>query len=57
MNRFQQVCAIALSLYVLYMLKAAAGINISARYHAIDLVRIPAKSLIHRFNDAVHFFT
>ncbi|PZV05094.1 MAG: hypothetical protein DCF22_24915 [Leptolyngbya sp.] len=57
MNLFRQACAIALSLYVLYMLKAAIGIDISPRYHAIDLIKIPAKSLIHRLNDVVHFFT
>ncbi|MBM0741289.1 hypothetical protein JOY44_06595 [Phormidium sp. CLA17] len=57
MNRFQQACAIALSLYVLYLLKSAAGIDISTQHHAIDLIKIPANSLIHRFDDAVRFFT
>ncbi|MEX0271370.1 hypothetical protein AB3R30_19700 [Leptolyngbyaceae cyanobacterium UHCC 1019] len=57
MNRFQQACAIALSIYVLYLLKAAAGIDISPRYHAIDLIKIPANSLVNRFNDAMRFLT
>jgi len=57
MNRSQQACAIALSLYLLYVLKAAAGINISTRYHAIDLIKIPANSLMYRFNNAMHLFT
>jgi hypothetical protein len=36
-------------LYLLYMLKSAAGINLSKKYHAIDFIKMPIKALVHYF--------
>jgi hypothetical protein len=46
MNRFKYGVAVLGSLYVLYALKSAAGINISQRYHAIDIVKVPVKQVL-----------
>jgi hypothetical protein len=43
MKRLQQIATICLCLYLLYVLKSALGIDLHPRYHAGDLVRIPAK--------------
>jgi len=47
MKRFQQFFAISLCLYFLYVVKSGLGINVSQRYHASDVVKIPARFLIH----------
>ncbi|HEY9616497.1 MAG TPA: hypothetical protein V6C64_06640 [Microcoleaceae cyanobacterium] len=50
MKRLQQITAIALCLFALYEMKSAMGINISSRYHAIDIVKIPTKKLLRVLN-------
>lgn len=47
MKRFQQVFAISLCFYFLYAAKSGLGIDVSQRYHASDVVKIPARFLIH----------
>lgn len=47
MKRFQQIFALSLCLYFLYAVKSGLGINVSQRYHAIDVVKIPARFLIY----------
>jgi hypothetical protein len=49
MQRFQQVLTVCLCLYLLYVVKSALGIDISPQYHAIDLVRIPVRYVVHKF--------
>lgn len=46
MKRFEQVVLVLVCLYLLYGIKSALGINISQRYHAIDLVKIPLKVVV-----------
>lgn len=48
MKRFSQVLGVCLGLYLLYTVKSALGIDISHRYHAIDLVRIPTRFAVHK---------
>lgn len=50
MKRLKQVTAIVLCLFLLYEMKSAAGINISSRYHAIDIVKVPTKKLLRVLN-------
>ncbi|MBL1175360.1 hypothetical protein [Pantanalinema sp. GBBB05] len=50
MKRLKQVTAITLCVFLLYQMKSAAGINISSRYHAIDIVKIPTKKLLRVLN-------
>lgn len=56
MHRFKQALTISLCLFLLYTAKSAAGINLSKRYHAIDLVRIPTKFVIYQAKNVVHKF-
>lgn len=50
MKHLKQVTVIALCLLMLYEMKSAMGINISSRYHAIDIVKIPTKKLLRVLN-------
>ncbi|MGI0486996.1 hypothetical protein ACN4EK_16265 [Pantanalinema rosaneae CENA516] len=54
MKRLKQITAIALCLFMLYEMKSALGINISERYHAIDIVRIPTKKLLRVLNSQIN---
>ncbi|NJL22637.1 MAG: hypothetical protein HC895_20380 [Leptolyngbyaceae cyanobacterium SM1_3_5] len=47
MKKLQWAIVIMLSVYLLYLVKSAVGINISRRYHAIDLVKLPLR-VIHQ---------
>lgn len=53
MQRFKQIFAVCLCVYLLYEVKSAAGINFSQRYHAIDLVKVPAKFAVHKLKAIV----
>jgi hypothetical protein len=45
MKKLQWAIVGVLSLYLLYTVKSAFGINISRRYHAIDLVKLPMRAI------------
>ena len=49
MKRLQQVLVVCFCIYFLYEVKSALGIDISPQYHAIDLIRIPVKYVVHKF--------
>ena len=49
-TKLQTGLMVLVGLYLLYVIKSALGINISQRYHAIDLVKIPAKYLLYKLN-------
>lgn len=46
MKFWKRMLLVCLCLFLLYEVKSALGINLSERYHAIDLVRIPAKFVV-----------
>ncbi|MBD2120142.1 hypothetical protein [Trichocoleus sp. FACHB-262] len=48
MRRFRQGLLILICLYGLYLIKTALGIDISQRYTAWEVFKLPVKSLIHR---------
>jgi len=50
MKKLQWAIVLVLSLYLLYTVKSAAGINISRRYHAIDLVKLPLRTIRQTLN-------
>ncbi|MBD2089921.1 hypothetical protein H6F67_08640 [Microcoleus sp. FACHB-1515] len=45
MKKLQWAIVVVLGLYLLYWVKSAAGVNISHRYHAIDLVKLPLRAI------------
>lgn len=47
MKKLQRAAIVLFCLYALYLVKSELGINISRRYHAIDLVKLPLRA-IHR---------
>mgnify|MGYP005849213271 CR=1 FL=1 len=42
------------SLYLIYVAKSAIGIDLSKRYHAIDLIRVPVKVLMQELQLSQH---
>jgi hypothetical protein len=53
MQRFKQVVIVCLCFYLLYEVKSAMEIDISKKYHAIDLVKIPAKYVVQNIQSLV----
>ena len=47
MNRFRQSLLILTSLYLLYLLKWAVGIDFLPGHHAPRIVKLPAKAVIY----------
>jgi hypothetical protein len=45
MKHIRRVGLLLLGLYLLYLVKTALGINISERYHAADIFKLPLKVL------------
>ena len=50
MNRFRQSWLILTSLYLLYLLKWAVGIDIFPNHHAPKIVKFPALAVIYSVN-------
>jgi hypothetical protein len=55
MKYCKRTCIIVLSIYLLYAVKTAAGIDISLRYHAIDVVKVPTNFMIDQLNGVIRF--
>lgn len=45
MKKLQKAAIVLFCLYALYLVKSELGINISRRYHAIDLVKLPLRAI------------
>jgi hypothetical protein len=46
MKRLQQIALILFSLYLLYLIKSAVGINLSDRYSAWGFVKLPIQPIL-----------
>ena len=47
-KRFRQVFLVLFSLYLLYLVKSALGINISDRYSAWGFLKLPIQPILNR---------
>jgi hypothetical protein len=47
MKRLRQILLVVLSLYLLYLVKSALGINLSNKYSAWGIFKLPIRSLLH----------
>jgi hypothetical protein len=56
MKRSQRYMAALAILYVLYLIKSAAGINISSQYSAPDFVKWPVQGIIEAQGRNPHGF-
>ena len=41
-----KILGFLLAIYCLYLIKSALGINISQRYHAIDVLKLPLRLIL-----------
>lgn len=48
MKRYQKILLVIVGLYGLYLLKTVLGIDISKRYTAWDVLKLPVKPLMHQ---------
>ena len=46
-KRARQLALILISLYLLYLVKSALGINLSQKYSAWSIFKLPIQSLLH----------
>lgn len=48
MKQYQKILLVIVGLYGLYLLKTVLGIDISKRYTAWDVLKLPVKPLMHQ---------
>ncbi|HEY9623343.1 MAG TPA: hypothetical protein V6C78_23505 [Crinalium sp.] len=48
MKHLRRFVLLILGLYLLYLVKSALGINLSERYHAADILKMPLRVLVRQ---------